>query len=385
MLCPYFLRCSHLTEVLSEESASEHEGGDNDEVPQQNFREFHCDFSYPQRSHFMEGRLHLIKTNCYIETLSFSPDSKQVVSTSTGGKIQIWDIDDTENYVRQLHGHTATVWSVAFSADGKKFVSGSMDNTLRIWDVQTGVCVVGPLSGHSGTISCVAFSPDGQMVVSGAGDNTVRIWNAQTGREISRRLKGHTAEVQSVSFSPDSKRVISTSGDFTIRVWDVRKGKMVVGPLKNGSNAHFICALFHPYQNRLLSFSTDRTISLWNAKTGKIIMSLSGKETPSESYTSFSQDCRFAIWGSRNGTIVSIADLVSMAVLSGPSGGYSKKPTCIAVSLDGKKMAIGPQVENTIDYPSAVPDEYSRSDRRKVTGLRGWASAILRPLFGKPN
>ena len=37
-----------------------------------------------------------------------------------------------------LKGHSGTVNSVSFSPDGKRIVSGSYDNTLKVWDTQTG-------------------------------------------------------------------------------------------------------------------------------------------------------------------------------------------------------------------------------------------------------
>ena len=41
--------------------------------------------------------------------------------------------------VNKLEGHTGEVNSVSFSPDGKFIVSGSADKTVRVWDATNGV------------------------------------------------------------------------------------------------------------------------------------------------------------------------------------------------------------------------------------------------------
>src|SRR5262249_35420991 len=52
-------------------------------------------------------------------------------------------------------GHTGVINSVTFSPDGKRVLSGSGDETLRLWDVET--CQqVRCLKGHTGCVNSVA-------------------------------------------------------------------------------------------------------------------------------------------------------------------------------------------------------------------------------------
>ena len=73
-------------------------------------------------------------------------------------------------------GHSKAVNSVSFSPDGKQIVSASGDKTLKVWDAQTGKETL-TLEGHSDVVGSVRFSPDGKRIVSGSGDKTVRIWD----------------------------------------------------------------------------------------------------------------------------------------------------------------------------------------------------------------
>ena len=58
-----------------------------------------------------------------------------------------------------LKGHTDAVSCVAFSPDAKQLASTSFDRTVRLWNAETGE-VTHTLKGHTSEVLCVAFSPD---------------------------------------------------------------------------------------------------------------------------------------------------------------------------------------------------------------------------------
>ena len=87
-------------------------------------------------------------------------------------------------------GHTGVVQGVAFSPDGKQVLTSSSDETARLWDVRQREEVL-KFTGHTGSLRGAAFSPDGKTVLTGGDDNTARLWDAQTGLEL-KRFIGHT-------------------------------------------------------------------------------------------------------------------------------------------------------------------------------------------------
>ena len=97
--------------------------------------------------------------------------------------------------------HSSTVCSVTFSPDSKTIVSGSTDKTIKFWDagglalpirnqnsnpnLTFSLLVAATLelkaeeqSAHIGRVWSVAFSPDGKNIVSGSQDKTIKVWDA---------------------------------------------------------------------------------------------------------------------------------------------------------------------------------------------------------------
>src|ERR1700722_18536617 len=64
--------------------------------------------------------------------------------------IIIWTPAETGAVVSgPFRGRDHCVDSVSFSPDGKRVVSGSKDNTIRIWDIETGEVVSGAFRDNS--------------------------------------------------------------------------------------------------------------------------------------------------------------------------------------------------------------------------------------------
>ena len=132
----------------------------------------------------------------------------------------LWDVD-TQTEVGTLEGHTGTVNSVSFSPGGKTIVTGSNDGTVRLWDVATQT-EVGTLEGHTYAVNSVVFSPDSKTIVSGSIDGTVRLWDVATQTEIVI-FRGSSFPILNVSFSPDGRTVAYSMGHKYLRFLDVNK------------------------------------------------------------------------------------------------------------------------------------------------------------------
>jgi WD40 repeat protein len=302
-----------------------------------------------------------------VQSVSFTPDGKSVVSTARDDKVYLWAADSGFLQAAFL-GHHGPVTDASFSPDGNTLVTGSDDGTARLWDAarQPPAKEIG---SHSAAVNAVAFSPNGRRLLSAGADNTARIW----GPGSSVVTLSHDGPVTAGSFSRDGNTVLTASSDRTARIWRVRDGKLITtlphgAPLaaaelspsgrlavtagKDGSaeiwdarrgvmlhrlvhTAPVNDAHFSPDGSKIVTASDDRTAAIWRVSDGKRLRTLSG-HTGSVVAANFSPNGRYVATASKDDT-ARIYDLRSAKarVLEG----HTADLTSIAFSPDSSMLA----------------------------------------------
>lgn len=222
-----------------------------------------------------------------VRSVSFSPDMKRVISSSSDGTVRFWQTDSgretekipipgpgvlahspdgsrlavgtdsgdvlllniqRENSSKRLSGHKGKITSVAFSPDSTRLATASADDPfLRLWDISSGHQLT-TFAGHTMGVSCVAFNSDGSKIASGSRDNTVRIWNAETALSV-LKPQGR-GQVTTVGLTEDGGTVFSASADGTVRIWDTNKSKAMRVP-DFDSIVNPLAIAMSPYKERL--------------------------------------------------------------------------------------------------------------------------------------
>jgi transcriptional regulator with XRE-family HTH domain/Tol biopolymer transport system component len=201
------------------------------------------------------------------EHIVFSPDAGRVLVVDNDGEARLWDVN-TQKVVMEFKPRAkADVNSANFSPDGKYVVTASSDNLATIWDATSGKSVV-QLAGHGGLVRYAAFSPDGAMVVTASLDGTARVWDAHTGKEL-RELTGHTGDVNSATFSPDGKYIVTAGDDKTARLWDVSSGQTIRTFM--GHTDTVGTATFSPDSKYIVTASADGSTRVWDTNTGQML------------------------------------------------------------------------------------------------------------------
>jgi WD40 repeat protein len=164
------------------------------------------------------------------------------------------------------HGHSDRATAVAWSPDGKDVVSSSLDNTIQVWDASTGAHIT-TYRSHKLPAQALSWSSDSRSIVSGSSDQTAQVWVATTGKPI-LTYRGHSAPVNAVMWSPDGKRIASGSVDTTVQIWDATSGKMLL--TFRGHKNQVTSLAWSPDGTSIVSGSFDKTVQVWDASTGKV-------------------------------------------------------------------------------------------------------------------
>ncbi len=274
-----------------------------------------------------------------VYAISFSHDSKYLVSGSEDNILMLWNIE-SGNCLKTLKGHSGSVNAVSFSPDGKYVISGSGDNTLKLWDLSSGMCLK-TFNGHTELVNAVSYSPDGKYLISGSWDNTLKLWDVFSGLCI-KTFSGHSKWVSALSYSPDGKFIVSGSYDATIKLWEIERGNCL--KTFSGHSGRVMAVAYSPDEKYLLTGSTDNTLKIWDISSGTCVKTYKGHSSLVNA-VSYSPDGKYVLSGSGDNTL-KLWDVGSGNCIKTFSG-HSKWVNAVSYSPDGKYV-ISASGDNTL-------------------------------------
>jgi eukaryotic-like serine/threonine-protein kinase len=160
-------------------------------------------------------------------SIAFSPNGEFLAAGTAGkteGEIIVWRSSNLHKEIFRP-GYSGYVSAVTFSPDGKSLATAAGDwfqpGQVIVWSFPA-MQPVRVLLGYRGGVTSVAYSPDGKSIATGSHDRTVCIWRTENVPAVT--FLGHRGFVSSVAFAPDGRTVASSSWDNTVRLWDVGNG-----------------------------------------------------------------------------------------------------------------------------------------------------------------
>ncbi len=254
-----------------------------------------------------------------VDTSTFDPQTKVLVTTSSKGKVQTWDIHDPHATRRLGEFHTGTrIIDSAVDPRGRMFVvlnqnpfefrlydisdptklqlistiplfshfdskavfspkmpllvTSHDEHSIQVWNIadpKAPVPVGAPRQVSSGWITSMRFCPDGRMLYTADSIGAVKMWDmSEPGRprQVGDTLQAGTGSIESLALSPDGLTLVSAGADKTARIWDVSKPDepVAVGDQLTGYNSAIDSLDFSPDGNRLASGSFDGEVRLWD-------------------------------------------------------------------------------------------------------------------------
>ncbi|EIW75804.1 WD40 repeat-like protein [Coniophora puteana RWD-64-598 SS2] len=285
-----------------------------------------------------------------INSLSFSPSGKQIVTASDDCHIRIYDVHRHKLALEPIAGHKARVKSVEYSPSGTVIASASDDHTICLWNASTGELIRPPLRSHEGWVTDLSFSSDGVHLVSGSADRYVRIWDVAEGKCVLGPLIGHRKAVVAVACSPDGEHFASCDQE-TVRIWSICTGEAVL-PLVTADEHnvlvaertradHFARAVaWFPDGLRFASGGHDRVVRLWNAQSGEESSPPLVSHLSSVTAIDISSDGAFLASGSDDFTVC-IWDLKHGELVTKPLRGHFGNVFAVKFIPGGTHLASG--------------------------------------------
>lgn len=313
--------------------------------------------------------IHTLRPRTYILTatsLAFSPTSDtQLACGFDKGIIEVWDVA-MEECVRVLQAHAKDVTAVAFSPDGKQLMSSSRDGTTKVWDVASGLCLQTHEDDTNNTdnkkSACFSLRNENQLVARWA-DDIIRIWDTTHGHQ-GQTVEAAAAEVFKIVFSPNGTQLAAGSDDGTVTVWDAASGECI--QTLKGHTALVTSVAFFPDGQQLASASHDGTAKVWNVASGQCVHTIEERETRVQAVAVLSNGQRLATL--TDGEVVKIWSVSSWECMQTLSS-YAHD---LVVSPDAKLLCLEPNGEIEI---------WNVSSGERTLAVKGYKSEGMSRTF----
>lgn len=160
----------------------------------------------------------------HVRTVAYSPDGNMIVSGTTGGLVQLWNVEtgvELSSFFDEIPSKEnmpkESILSLIFSSDSSLIAVVSRKRIRLISRVKQPHFKEVKF-GNRNTCDTFIFSPDNKILLVCLNGGRIELWDILTG-DLLTKLDGHSASVEKLLFSQDNKTLISVGGGI-ILFWD---------------------------------------------------------------------------------------------------------------------------------------------------------------------
>ena len=152
---------------------------------------------------------------------AYSPDRKTCVTASLDYVVRVID-QDTNEVLKELHGHRAPVRALAVTNGRRTVVSTAFNQTVFVWHLSADSVHLVNLLVVGGTFTAVALTSDGRRVATASTAGVVHVWDSRAGKKLLRiPSPGHYFQMV---FSPDCRLLLLCVHRNWLWIRDARTG-----------------------------------------------------------------------------------------------------------------------------------------------------------------
>ena len=146
------------------------------------------------------------------DSASLSPDGRMVAARDPDNKLiaQVWNAE-TGAVIQSLNlGEAGWLLRTAFTSDSRQLVTGSSRGEVQLWDLSNGK-ELNRFDVHDGAMFHLGLTPDDRHLVTSGRDNALRLWNLRTGKQLGETT-AITRRFRRLAISRDGRHVVTGGG-----------------------------------------------------------------------------------------------------------------------------------------------------------------------------
>jgi WD40 repeat protein len=274
-----------------------------------------------------------------IHKLIFSPDGKQITSSSYDQMIRVWDAV-TSKMISEKDVSTPKdlfIKSIQYNKDGTQLLVCNVDSKLSLYNSQT-LKLLQTIANDTIKFSTASYSRDGKKVVAAGASGQFYILDAATWN-VEKYFRTEDPNEQFTSmdilqFNNSDTRILAISGIVGLgKVYDVASCK-VIYKLHGNSSSVFSAKFSYPTVFFVAAYN-DQSAKIWSLYNGRLIGSLRG-HTSLMGSVSFSKDAKYVVTSSWDKTarIWDWAKIKTIKTFNLPNLGGEN----VELSADNKKL-----------------------------------------------